>query len=217
MLYSDLKANIMAILNRRDATPSQINTFCGLAIQRIQRTLRVPAMETSTAVTMDGISNLVPVPGDFLELIDLTFNDNTNQRKLIRTDHQSAIRLSNLPGTPTSFYRDKGNFLLGPKPAQGSICVISYYQDASDLMADTDHNWITDSTPDLLIYGALSYAADFFLDERKQGFEDRYNQIFSDTQLMALQDDLMGAWISPAYSDNPSAYYPYANGSYPFS
>jgi hypothetical protein len=137
-----------------------------------------------------------------LELIALTFNDPVYQQKLVRTDFQSAIRLSNTPGNPTSFYRDGGNFMVGPYPPAGTVCYIAYYQDASGLSASTDHNWLTDACPDLLIYGALCYAADFYLDERSAGFESRFNQILSDVQLMAIQDELTGASISPAYSDD---------------
>ena len=210
MLYSDIQTNVQAILNRRDLTPTQLSTFIGFAIQRIQRVLRVPAMEAKTIVTMDGVTGIVQVPGDMLELIALTFNDNVNQKKLVRTDFESAIRLSNIPGIPSSFYRDGGAFLIGPYPNTGTRCYISYYQDASGLMVPTDHNWLTDACPDLLIYGALCYAADYFLDERSATFESRYNQILSDVQIMALQDELSGASISPAYSDNSTPYWPYS-------
>lgn len=202
MLYSDVKSQFGTILNRRDLTPSQTTTFIGMGIQRILRELRCPAMETSTTYTMDGTGN-VPVPGDLLELIDITFNDSIHQRKLVRTDHQTAIRLSNYPGLPTSFYRQVDTFLIGPTPPAGTNALITYYQDASALVADSDHNWLTDATPDLLIYASLSFAADNFLDERADRFEARYQQILDSLNNMASQDELENASISPAYGPNP--------------
>lgn len=206
MLYSEIQTNVQAILNRRDLTPTQLSTFIGFAVQRIQRVLRVPAMEAKTIVTMNGSSGVIPVPGDMLELIAITFNDSVNQQKLVRTDFQTAIRLSNTPGNPTSFYRDGGSFRIGPYPATGTLCYISYYQDAGGLAAPSDHNWLTDACPDLLVYGALCYAADYFLDERSGTFEARFNQIAGDVQTMAQDDELSNASISPAYSDSPGTY-----------
>lgn len=208
MLYSDIQTNVQSILNRRDITPSQLATFIGMAIQRIQRSLRVPAMEATTAFVCTGTDGRIPVPGDLLEIISITFNDNVNQVKLRKVDQQSAIRLSNVPGNPTSYYRDRGTFLIGPFPPGGSVCYITYYQDASSLSNPTDHNWLTDAAPDLLVYGALCYAADYFLDERKQGFEQRFAQIMGDLQLMADDDELLNAAISPAYSEGGSLYAP---------
>ena len=214
MLYSDIQTNVQNILNRRDVTPSQLGTFVGMAIQRIQRILRVPAMETKASFTCDGTDGIVPVPGDLLELIAITFNDQVNRRKLTKVDFQSGLRLSAVPGNPTSFYRDGGNFLVGPFPAAGSVCYISYYQDASGLSAPTDHNWITDATPDCLIYGALSYAADFFIDDRKQAFEQRFLGIVDELTNMAKDDELLNASISPAYSDDNGPFRQYSRWGY---
>lgn len=214
MLYSELQTNFLSILNRRDITSSQVTTFIGMAIQRIQRDLRIPSMETQTSVMMNGTGGIIPVPGDYLEMIAITFNDAVNQQKLVRTDYQTAIRLSNTPGIPKVYYRAAGNFMIGPYPAQaGTICYISYYQDALSLVAPTDHNWLTDAAPDLLIYGALSYASDYFLDERAQKFEDRFNTIMTALQLQALDDELLNASISPAYQDaNPFIPSTYSGG-----
>jgi hypothetical protein len=183
----------------------------GMAIQRIQRELRVPAMEKIVSYTMDG-TGTVPVPGDLLELISIHFNDSVNQRKLTKVDLQTAVRLNNIPGIPTSFYRLTGNFLIGPVPVSGTTAYLTYYADASGLSADTDHNWITDAAPDLLIYGALSYAADYFLDDRLERFEGRFTSIVQDLQNMAAQDELENASISPAYSVNQLPFWPYSDG-----
>ena len=75
---------------------------------------------------------------------------------------------------------------------------------AGTLSADTDTNWITQVAPTLLVYAALSYAADYFLDDRKQMFEASYVQIAEQMQLMALQDELQNASISPAYDSTPT-------------
>ena len=205
MQYSDLKTNFQSILNRRDITPSQTNLFMQMAIQRIQRNLRVPAMEVTATFSTDGTGN-IPVPGDMLEIISIYTNDAINQNKLERVDLQTAILTSNQIGVPTFYHRNGGNFLIGPVPVAGTTVYINYYQDAGSLVADTDHNWITDAAPDLLMYGALTRSADFFLDDRKQMFEQTYTQIEDDLRQMALQDELINASMTNCF-DTDTPYY----------
>lgn len=215
MNYGDVQSQFTSILNRRDITNSLVTTFMGMAIQRIQRQLRVPAMEKLVTYTFSGSENgIIPVPGDLLEIIAIALNTDYNQRKLTRTDLQSALKLNRITGVPTSYYRGVEGYIVGPRPVAGTVVYISYYADSSGLSATTDHNWLTDAAPDLLIYAALSYAADYFLDERAQSFEQRYLSIAQDLQDMADDDELMNAQISPAYSANDPPYFPYYYGDW---
>jgi hypothetical protein len=199
MNYAQVKSQFQGILNRRDITPSQVETFMGLGTQRIQRELRVPAMEVKVYTLTDGTPNIT-IPGDLLELISLTHVTAYRADKLVKVDIERGLRASMQVGDPTVFYRDAGNFVIGPCPAAGEKIHVNYYIDASDLVADIDRNWLTDATPDLLIYAALTYAGDFFLDERLQRFENRYVQIAQSLQAMGNQDDLVNSSISPQWS-----------------
>jgi hypothetical protein len=199
MNYGTLKTNFQSILNRRDITPTQVETFMGFGIQRIQRELRVPAMEKKVYHLTDGTPT-VPIPTDLLELISLTHITAYRADKLVKVDIERGLQASMQPGDPTVFYRDVGNFILGPCPPAGQQIHYNYYADASNLGADTDFNWLTDAAPDLLIYAALTYAGDFFLDERLQRFENRYVQIAQSLQQMGQEDDLVNASITPQWS-----------------
>jgi hypothetical protein len=196
--FSDLKAQFSALLNRRDLTASLTTTFYQMAVQRIQRELRVPAMESLLPLTTDGTDTLT-IPGDYLEAIALFISDNTNNRRMTRCDLNTIMQKRMLYGLPTHFHRIRGNFIIGPVPPTGQTIYLSYYQDASGLSADTDHNWLTDASPDLLIYAMLSYAANYYADDRKQVWEQTYLQIANDLQDMAVQDELAGAAIGPAF------------------
>lgn len=198
MIYGDVQNNFSTILNRRDLTPSQTALFMQFAIQRIQRVLRIPAMENIVAISSDGSPN-IPVPGDLLELISLATNDSVNQQTLVRKNLQTVIRAANIPGIPSIFCRANGVYMIGNCPVAGTTIYCSYYQDASGLAASTDFNWMTDACPDLLIYGALVRAGDFFLDDRKDEWEATFTQIITDLTLMAQQDDLVGASVNPAF------------------
>ena len=208
MAYVDVKNQFLGLLNRRDITPSLTNTFLNFGVQRIQRELRVPAMEKIAEFICDG-TNKVPVPGDYLEAINVYTNSTAEQNRLIKTDMQTILNFQNISGSPRYYTRISGNFHVGPFPAAGTSVFIHYYADTSGLVADTDTNWITEVAPTLLIYAALSYASDYFLDDRKQMFEASYIQIAEQIQNMALQDELENASISSAYDSSPSYVGPY--------
>lgn len=203
MAYLDVKTQFLGLLNRRDITPTLVNTFMSFGIQRIQRELRVPAMEKLISYTTDG-STALQVPGDFLEMIAMYTDDATNTHKLVRTDLQTILDYGKVAGSPRYYYREGAYFTIGPCPPAGTKVYLSYYVNASSLSADTDTNWITEVAPALLIYAALSYASDYYLDDRKQMFEASYVQIAEQIQLMALQDELQNASVSPAYDSMPN-------------
>ena len=208
MAYVDVKNQFLGLLNRRDITSTLVNTFMGFAIQRIQRELRVPAMEKLVSITTDGTSSIA-VPGDLLEIISIHTNDQVNHRKLKRADLQTILDFAKIPGVPQYYYRETGTFSLGPYPPSGTTVWINYYADSSNLSADSDTNWITEIAPTLLIYAALSYACDYFLDDRKQMYEASYIQIAEQLQNMALQDEIENAAISSAYDSSPNYVGPY--------
>ncbi len=208
MAYSDVKTQFLGLLNRRDITPSLTNVFLNFGVQRIQRELRVPAMEKIAEFITDG-TNKVPVPGDYLEVLNVYTNSSAEQNRLIKTDMQTILNFQNISGSPRYYTRISGNFHVGPFPAAGTSIFIHYYADCSSLNADTDTNWITEVAPTLLVYAALSYASDYFLDDRKQMFEASYIQIAEQIQNMALQDELENASVSSAYDSSPSYVGPY--------
>lgn len=208
MAYLDVKTQFLGLLNRRDITPSLTDTFMNFGIQRIQRELRVPAMEKVVQVLTDGTAQ-ISVPGDLLQIISLHTNDEVYQTKLVRTDLQSILRYSKIPGTPQFYYREGATFYIGPYPPSGTSVWVNYYADVSSLTADTDTNWLTEVAPALLIYAALAYAADYYLDDRKGLFEGSYQQIADQLTSMAAQDEVENASVSSAYDSTPNYVGPY--------
>lgn len=179
-------------------------------IQRIQREVRCPAMEVIQPLTSDG-TGVFAVPGDYLEMISLTTADQVNHDKLVRRDVQTVIRgqLQGL-GIPRIYCRQGFNFLVAALPPVGTTLYLNYYQDSSGLVNGTDSNWLTDAAPDLLAYAALTYAADFFLDERAQAWEQKYQTIKQSLIDMGTQDELENAsigYVNGAIIDDGYSYY----------
>ncbi len=212
MAYIDVQTSITSILNRRDLTPSQLVTFLNFGAQRIGRTIRCPAQEITVSHTFDGTETYpgrLLVPGDMLEIIDIFLNDSANQRKLVKKDRQTVLVAAQTVGAPSYYFREGATFILGPTPPVAQLVFMSYYQDAVGLVNPADVNWLTDAAPDLWVYAALTYASDFFMDERADTWEQTYQQIAGDIMNMSNDDELQNASISQTYNTDPLDYYPY--------
>lgn len=222
MNYGALQTQVLALLNRRDCTAAQAQTFIQMSIVRIQRELRCPAMEKTTVATIAiGYAGLT-IPNDLIELRDLiplTYaggSTSTSMVRLEKCDISRANVLSINAGIPSLYSRDGGVWVLGPSPLVGDTIKIQYYAELGALSAPTDTNVISTIASDLITYGALSFAGDFFTDKRVGGWEARYVQICEDLQEQSDADELHGAaCVQAAYSYpddlGDSSYAPYPN------
>lgn len=204
MNYGQVKAQFQAVLNRRDITPTLTENFIKQSIQRAQRVLRVPAMEKSVEIATAANEEMVSVPGDLLSFITVMWQDASGYwHKLSRRDIGWVYAQRQYVGNTAYYARQDGDLVLAPQPITAGKVRIDYFADFSNLINDTDTNWLTEIAPDVIIYGALSFAADYFLDNRRDSFEQRFVGGVEELLTQMQIDELSaGAAISPAYSMN---------------
>lgn len=197
MNYGDITAQMSGLLNRRDATSAQIAAWLQLGLTKIQRELRCPAMEKTLIVTIaSGYGGLV-IPPDMLELIRLVNSDGV---KIVKEDITTVNQLALTTGKPINYCREGGVWLLGNTPGIGDTIKIVYYAEFADLLLPADTNVLTVIAPDLIVYGGLEYAGDFYSDRRSTKWEQRRSEILADLQQQADDDELSGGSVmSPAY------------------
>jgi hypothetical protein len=183
MNKAGIRSQVSALLNRNDATDALLDVFIDQAVARIQRTLRLPIMEKSEIYTVTDISpDTLVLPTDFLSLKYLL----TNSGNLEYVDIGTFLATPDAVGNnPYMYTRLQGAFKVKNTPADGTQIVMIYYCEIPDLVEDTDTSWLSEVAPDLLTYGALSYAADYFIDERKPNFEERFGQIYAELEEQA--------------------------------
>jgi hypothetical protein len=77
-----------------------------------------------------------------------------------------------------------------------------YYGEIPDLVNDTDTSFLSELAPDLLIYAALSYAADYYIDDRKQMFEDVAERAYNELMEQSYDIDMAqeGLVVSTAFN-----------------
>lgn len=189
MNKGEIRAHFLALLNRTDCSNSLADTFIDQSIARAQRVLRIPSMEKTQTYNITASSQSLVLPNDFLEIIDI-YHGSTN---LTRVPLSKMIEMKSgaEAGTPTKFTREGETLLIYPYPSSGSV-VLNYYAQFTDMTADTDENDLAKIASDLITYGALSYASDYFLDERGQLFEGRYVTFIAELQEQANDAEVSG-------------------------
>ena len=205
MNYGDLKSHFNDLLNRSDITSNLTTRFIDQGISRIQRQLRTPMNEKVRNYTVTSQTASVTVPNDFIELISL-YQDDREVRRLPMSNFR-PLAANTYTGKPVYFTRQQAALLLHPQPTSGTLTLI-YYGEFDAMSADSDENILAKAAPDLIIYAALTFASDFYLDTRSELFEGKFNQFLSEIQSQSDDQELSGGTnsIRPAYE--------YADGSY---
>jgi hypothetical protein len=189
-----IRSQFKALLNRNDCTNVLADTFIDQAISRIQRTLRIPPMERTAEITFTpALPDSFLLPTDFLEFIDLYREDATGGAKLRQVPRGTFLGMPKVGGEPAVYLRTGGSVQIKPVPALDASLSLIYYGELSAMDADTDTNEIAAIAPELIIYAALSFASDYFVDERKDAFESVYTRTYQELEEQARAMEFSGA------------------------
>lgn len=172
-----IRNQLLALLNRNDCSNAIADSFLEQSLARIQRTLRVPSMEKVQSYTINDVApDSLTLPLDFLNIKYLYSGD-------VLLEYLDLGRFLSRPtyvGEASAYTRIQGSLKLKPTPPEDTEILMVYYGEIPDLVTDTDTNFVTEIAPDLYTYGALCFAADYFLDERKPMFEETFNRIYKE-------------------------------------
>ena len=197
-----IRNQIKGLLNRNDCTDAQADIFIDQAVARIQRTLRIPPMEKTQLYTAQSTgANLLALPNDFLQLKHLYHSKGTVKY----VELSRYLETIDAPGyAPAIYTRSGGGLLIKPTPPEDFVTTLVYYGEIPDLVNDTDENFLTVIAPDLLVYAALIYAADFFLDDRRDKFEQIATTMYEELNAQAIEMEFAQEGMAVA----PSAHNP---------
>lgn len=202
MNLSQITTQFTALANRRDLTANAalVQTFIDQGVMRVQRQLRVPAMEKSVNVTITAPYVGLVIPNDLLELIRIVPAASDDITELNKCDLPRALNLAQIIGAPKEYARQAGLWVLGPAPGIGDIIRVDYYAELTPLINPTDTNSITIIAWDLIMYAALVQQAIYYKDARKADFEEQYQTALGLLQDQADDDEENGAAaVMPTY------------------
>lgn len=196
MNYGELRTQFKNILNRSDCTNALADTFISQGLARSQRILRTPANEKSVATTITtGISS-ISVPNDLIEVISI---DSDGSAITFLPTKRWLELAQDASGTPEYWTRIGADIKFKPVPTAGKVITLYYYGEFAEFTDDSTETTLSVIAPDLIVYGGLTFAADYFLDERKDLFEQRYIGAAAELQEQASGVEGAGA-IQPAYN-----------------
>lgn len=193
MNKGQLRAHLIALMNRSDLSNALADTFIDQALQRINRNLRIPPMEKQVQYNISSATTFITLPNDFLEVIDVYMNGLVLDRVTMR--EMVPLRDQGRSGPAEKFVREQGKLLLYPEPSSGTL-TLNYYAEIPQLTSDSDENFITVIASDLVTYGAMCYAADYFIDERGSFFEQKFAMYLSELQSQGDDGETAGTVIA---------------------
>jgi hypothetical protein len=185
MTYGELKDKFERLLARSDITDTLTEDFLEMSLNRVARSLRIPSMEYLSTLTTEEDGS-VGIPSDFLKMKHIwvgTVGDPVGDR--LEYTSLEVWQNAATGTTPLIYTRIVDRFYIKPVPAEGTTVTVWYWRDFPSFTADTDEHVMFLTSGDMIVYGALSYAADHFQDNRRDYFEARFNQLLVEAQTMA--------------------------------
>lgn len=180
--YSTLQAAIADYLNRADLT-SQIQNFIQFAEADLNTRLRcreqiVRAEATSSA-------EFVQLPADWLEAINLHIVGGQQPLRYITLDEADIVNKEQIYTGPHYYSLMNGAIEIVPEPAEDIDIEMIYYAKIPALSDQATTNWLLTKAPDVYLYGALTHAAPFLMDDQRIPV---FGQIYL-ARVQALQEE----------------------------
>lgn len=179
--YSGLVAAIQNELHRSDLA-SYVPDWITLAESRINKHLRVRAMETSTSSTI--AAGVVAVPTNYLSLKDAYITSTT---PYVNLDRKTANWVyGNYPnrvaeGTPGFIAREGSSFIFGPYPDANYVVKLVYWARLTALSSAL--NSIFTNYPGLWLFGALCESAPWLKDDKRIAvWEGKFQDLIKQVQ-----------------------------------
>ena len=200
-----MKADFATILDRDDCTDAQADIFLQQAISRIQRDCRLPSMERAQLITPTDVAmTQFPVPIDMIQIIDVLVprmgDIEGRMRALKKVSYRKLMEYSTL-APPTVLARSQTMLYVRGAVPVGNQLQFLYYGNFSPFATPDSDNELSASTPDLAVYGALSYAGDYFEHPLAAQWEARFQQIKTEVEAMAIDLEVEGGVqvVEPIY------------------
>ena len=178
--YDELKQSVAEWMHRTDLA-AYIPDFIRLAELDLEReNLPLPELDVSTTLTFT--AGKAPKPGDFKAVRALWYVDSTSgERSALRTAPvEDVMTMYPYPNTTTlrpRYYTILGNeFVVVPIPDDGTTMNLDYVKTPTPLGIGNQTNEWLQVAPDALLFGALSAARFYGLDDqRSELYRQRYN------------------------------------------
>ncbi len=169
-----LQVALTAWVNRPDLPSFDVGEIIALAEERIYRDVRCRQMVTTTTLqTVAGVDT-VALPDRWIEGISLRIDNPRMPLAYLTPEALRSEYSSTYTGLPSAYTIEGSNIVLGPTPGQVYDIQVTYYQ-RFDPLETTNTNALLSLAPSLYLFGALSEAAPYLMDDpRVPLWESKY-------------------------------------------
>jgi hypothetical protein len=188
--YSELKA---AVENWLDHTlfTARVPEFIALFEAAANRRLRVRAQETSAALSPS--AGAVALPADYLAWRRVTWTgSNRVELQYVHPSYLQAAYPSSPSDVPRIFTIEGSSLKI--RPVDNSALEFDYFARIPALSDAAPTNWLLTAHPDLYLFGALTEAEMFGVnDERAPAWKARRDEIFDEIEKLSSKTRGAGA------------------------
>ena len=184
--YSGMKTAIQNYMDSSETTfTNTLDTFIKQAENRIFNTIELNVFRKNVTGTAASGNPYLSSPSDFVAPLSLAVLNSDSEYTYLLLKHPSFMRnyikTAATTGAPKYYGQfDEDTFILAPTPNANLTFELHYlYQPASLTAAgDSGTTWISDNTPDLLLYGSLVEASIFMKQDLTETtmFEQRFQE-----------------------------------------
>lgn len=188
MNLGELKTALDDLLARTDYTDSKKVTHINRAIRRIQNAAQIPDSEKSVELTLDADLS-IDIPSDLLHTRHMVIGPDLVPCEKIDLNVAHEYADMSTPLNPRPYYRlmDKWYFPVG---TEGEVVTLVYYASWDPLQSDVDFNELSVRAPEVILYGAASYACTYFMDNRVQEMEERFKAELDELELQLWNEEI---------------------------
>jgi hypothetical protein len=196
--YSGLKDAVADWLDRSDIS-TRIPDFITLAEARINRDLRIRAMEVRSTMTTTAGKRYFNLPGGYLQMRNIQLNtDAIKPLEYVTPEMLDRLYSGSVSGVPRAYTLIGDEIQLAPVPDAAYILEMAFYEKFTELGDGTSgtvtSNWLTKNAPDVLLYGALLEAEPFIKnDERIPVWLNAYRESIDKIQKADARDRHSGS------------------------
>ena len=195
--FQELQDAVSNWLDRSDLS-ERIPEFITLAEARINRNLRVRAMENRfTANTVSG-QRVYALPTDYVQMRSLRLNqDPIVSLQYLSPTNMDSVWAGSASGTPTAYTIVANEIRLGPSPDSVISMEINYYRKVSPLSGTNTTEVLLTENPDLYLYGALMQAEPFIMnDERIALWGSLFDKTIQELESQDARDRASGSTLT---------------------
>jgi len=184
--YSGLKTAVQNYMDNSETTfTNTLDTFIKQAENRIFNTIELNVFRKNVTGTASSGNPYLSSPSDFVAPLSLAVLNDDSEYTYLLLKHPSFMRnyikTAATTGVPKYYGQfDEDTFILAPTPNANLTFELHYLYQPTSLTAagDSGTTWISDNTPDLLLYGSLVEASIFMKQELTETsmFEQRFQE-----------------------------------------